>query len=175
MGHVDVAQAVVQVADGDRQEGQHRHGRQELRQAQRGGVCREVRRPQRLRQAAQVTVDVLPAGYVLQALELLGGQARGQQGLHFSSVVQEGQHAVAGPGEGAGAVHRLLAHGVQVQVAGDAPAGAAEDGEPCPQGFYRALHFFLHILGIVQIATRSRLYEAITQNIVTDSVRESLN
>ena len=165
-----MARALLQVGDGNRQEGQHRHGRPELGQAQGCGVFGEVRHPQRFGQAAQVLEDARPAGYLLQSLELVGGQARGQQGLQLTSVAQHGQDAVAGACEGAGAVHRLLEHGVKVQVAGDAQAGPTEPGEALPQAVDHVLHFALRIFGMVHVVDPGGPDGRVVGSVVTGGV-----
>ena len=94
----------------------------------------EVHHPQRLRQVTQVAVDVGPAGYLLQPLELPGRQAGSQQRLHLSRVVQDGHDAVAALYQESGVVQGALQHRFQILALVDAEAGLAETAQAA-QGF----------------------------------------
>ena len=128
-----MAEDAAEAQDGHGQEGAHGHGRQEFGQAQAADVFVEVGYAQGAGQAAQVAVDLLPAGYLPQAGELLLRYARGQHLLPLTGVVQHVQHAVAGARQVARRIEHVLEHGVEVDALVDAQAGRAETREALTQ------------------------------------------
>ena len=147
LAHVDAPDTLPPVAERRGQEGQgraHRHGRAELGQAQLSDVAVEVRQPQRFADAAEPLEEEHPVGKLGELAALLGGQPGVEEVLDAARVVQEGDDAVAGAGQGAGAVQDPLEHVVEVQALADAQAGRAEAGQPLPQG----LVFFTQLPGI---------------------------
>ena len=128
-----MAEDAAQAQDGHGQEGAHGHGRQEFGQAQAADVFVEVGHAQGAGQAAQVAVDRLPAGHLPEAVELFGGNARGQHLLPLTIPVQHDEDAVAGARQGARRIQNVLQHGVEVDALVDAQAGRAEAREAVPQ------------------------------------------
>ena len=76
-------------------------------------------------------------------------QARGDEVLQPSPLVEGGDAAHPRAGEGARPGHHALQHGVQVQVLGDAETGLAQPGQAVPQGRYLQVAR----VGSVQLAT----------------------
>ena len=106
----------------------------------------EVRQPQRFADAAEPLEEEHTVGKLGELAALLGGQSGVEEVLDAPGVVQEGDDAVAGAGQGAGAVQDALEHVVEVQALADAQAGLAEAGQPLAQGlvFFTQLAVVLH-------------------------------
>ena len=136
LAHVEGPDALPQVADGRGQEGQNgadRHRRAELGKAQRPGVAVEVPQSQRFGNPAEVLEELQPFGQLHKSLALFRSQPGGDEVLYPPRIVQQGDDAVARPGQGAGAVQHPLEHRVEVEALVDAQAGLAEPGQPVPQ------------------------------------------
>ena len=96
----------------------------------------QVRHPDRARNRAQVLEEPLPVGDIPDAPGILEGQSGDAEVLQLSPIVQGGDDAVAGPGQGAGALQDALQNVVQVEALVDAETGVAEAGKPLAQRGY---------------------------------------
>ena len=108
-------------------------GRAELGKAQRPGVAVEVPQSQRFGNPAEVLEEHQPFGQLHESLALLWSQPGGDEVLYPPRFIQEGDDAVARPGQRAGGVQHPLEHRVEVEALVDAQAGLAEPGQPVPQ------------------------------------------
>ena len=93
----------------------------------------EVPQTQRLLDVAEVLEEHHPFGQVREPPVLFRGQPGGYKVLYLPRLIQQGDDAVAGAGQGAGAVQHPLKHRVEVEALVDAQAGLAEAGQPVPQ------------------------------------------
>ena len=93
----------------------------------------EVPQTQRLLDVAEVLEEHHPFGQVREPPVLFRGQPGGYKVLYLPRILQEGDDAVARPGQGAGAVQDPMEHRVEVEALVDAQAGLAEAGQPVPQ------------------------------------------
>ena len=136
LADVEGPDALPQVSDGRGKKGErraHRHRRVELGQAQLPDVAVEVPQPQRFTDAAQVLEEQHPVGKFGEPPALLGSQTGIEEVLYPPRLAEEGDDAVARPGQRAGGVQHPLEHRVEVQALVDAQAGLAEPGQPVPQ------------------------------------------
>ena len=136
LADVEGPDALPLVADGRGEEGQNgadRHRRAELGKAQRPGVAVEVPQSQRFGNPAEVLEELQPFGQLHKSLALFRSQPGGDEVLYPPRLIQQGDDAVAGPGQRAGAVQDPLEHRVEVEALVDAQAGLAEPGQPVPQ------------------------------------------
>ena len=90
----------------------------------------EVPQTQRLLDVAEVLEEHHPFGQVREPPVLFRGQPGGYKVLYLPRLIQQGDDAVAGAGQGAGAVQHPLEHRVEVEALVDAQAGLAEAGQP---------------------------------------------
>ena len=142
LAHVEGPDALPQAADGRGQEGQNgadRHRRAELGKAQRPGVAVEVPQSQRFGNPAEALEELQPFGQLHKSLALFRSQPGGDEVLYPPRLVQQGDDAVAGAGQRAGAVQDPLQHRVEVEALVDAQAGLAQPGQPVPQLRYLPL------------------------------------
>ena len=86
----------------------------------------QVREPQRRVQVAEVFEQPRPVGPRRELAVLFRREARADEVLHLSRLVDGGDHAVAGAGERTGAVNDLLQDGGQVETRVDAQDRGAE-------------------------------------------------
>ena len=124
LADVEGPDALPKVADGRGQEGKgraHRHRREELGQAQLPDVTVEVPQPQRLLDVAEVLEEHHPFGQVREPPVLFRSQPGGYKVLYLPRLIQQGDDAVARPGQGAGGVQHSLEHRVEVEALVDAP------------------------------------------------------
>ena len=136
LAHVEGPDALPQVANGRGKKGKrraHRHRRLKLRKAQGADVAVEVPQTQRLRNPAEVLEEHHPFGQVREPPVLLRSQPGGYKVLYLPRLIQQGDDAVARPGQGAGAVQHPLEHRVEVEALVDAQTGLAEAGQPVAQ------------------------------------------
>ena len=93
----------------------------------------EVPQTQRLLDVAEVLEEHHPFGQVREPPVLFRSQPGGYEVLYLPRLIQQGDDAVARPGQGAGAVQHPLEHRVEVEALVDAQAGLAQAGQPVPQ------------------------------------------
>ena len=110
----------------------HRRALEGLRAYQLAGKAErtdkggQVREPQRPVQVAEVFEQPRPVGPHRELAVLFRREARADEVLHLSRLVDGGDHAVAGAGERAGAVNDLLQDRGQVETRVDAQERGAE-------------------------------------------------
>ena len=136
MGEVDGADPNPQVADRGHQQGARRHGGQEVGHVQHLQVTGYVRDPQGPLQPAEVLEEAQSLGHVPEPLVLLLREAGGDEGGVPEDFARDGDCAVAGGRQRAGAVHDLLEHRVEVQALVNAEAGLAQTREALLQLLY---------------------------------------
>ena len=102
-------------------------------QAERAGVAAHVAEPQRSRQRPQVLEEPRPFRPVRQPPVFFGGRARGDEVADPPVVVEGGDAAVPGPGQGAAALDDLAQDGVEVEAGADAEDGRAQPRDAVPQ------------------------------------------
>ena len=135
LASVDMAHLLPAVTDGRPQEGAHRQ-QTEFGHPQGPGVALEVAHAHRGRQPAEVSEELVSLRHLRQPLVFFRSGTGAEEGVFVSGIVDGGDDAVVGVGEGTGAVEDLLEDVVQVQVEAlvDEEAGLAEAGETVPQG-----------------------------------------
>ena len=106
------------------------------RDAERADVARQVREPQRPRQLAQVLEQPAAVGPGEEILLFLGGEAREDEVLGRTGLVDGDDNAAAGAGQPAGALDHLGEHGVEVERGADAQDGGGERGDALAQRFF---------------------------------------
>ena len=133
LGEEDVAHHLTLMEDGSGQQRRYVYRREELRQPHGHGMAGEVRYPQRFGEVAQVFKDPEPLRYIPQLPGLLGSKTGGQKVYQSARVLETGDDAVAGVGEGPGAVQDALEHGFELQGFVDAAERLAQLEEAAPQ------------------------------------------
>ena len=88
---------------------------------------------------AEVLEEHHPFGQVREPPVLFRSQPGGYKVLYLPRLIQEGDDAIARPGQGAGAVQHPLEHRIEVEALVDAQAGLAEAGQPVAQLRYLPL------------------------------------
>ena len=107
-----------------------------IRSGRRSGSC----------DIAEVFEECQCIGQVPQGLRFLGIQAGGEKVIDLARIVEEGECAEAGAGEGAGGVEHALQDVVEVEALVDAQVGLAQLGQPLsehavlPSRFVGLLH-----------------------------------
>ena len=96
----------------------------------------QIGHPKGTEHRIQVFQELGPVGQVLVLPCLLCAHPGEEDVQQAPGIVEEGNGAVAGPGEGPGRVQHPLEHGVEVQILGNPEAGLAQAGEALPQGRY---------------------------------------
>ena len=147
-----------------------RHGLQGLRQRQFLGVAEfaevggHVRQPQRAGKVPEVFEEAVAVRPRRHVPALVRRQAGGDELLDRAGVVDSRDHAVAGAGQGAGAIHHLPEDGVEVEAGVDALA----------QGLVFPSEFVVgtHMLPLIQSPGTS-LYPAV-HGIATEKVAVSI-
>ena len=103
-----------------------RHGLEGLRErqllgiAERAEVGGQIREPQRARKVPEVFEELVAVRPFRHVPALVRRQAGGDELLDRAGVVDGRDHAVAGAGQGAGAIHHLAEDGVEVEAGVDA-------------------------------------------------------
>ena len=108
-------------------------GQQVRGKAQRADVFGNVPQPQRRGQVPQVFEQPRPVGPARHFPVLVRGAAGGDEVQGPPRLVDGGDHAAAGAGQGAGAVHHLLQDGIDVQACADAQDRCRQPGRAVPQ------------------------------------------
>ena len=104
----------------------HRRPLQRLRpprirgEAERAEVAGEIGHPERRRKVAQVLEEPWSVGPLQHHPPLFGRKPGGDEILHLPPLVNRRDHAGAGAGQRARALHHLLEHGGQVEALADA-------------------------------------------------------
>ena len=154
-----------------------RHGLQGLRQRQLLGVAEfaevggHVRQPQRAGKVPEVFEEAVAVRPRRHVPALVRRQAGGDELLDRAGVVDSRDHAVAGAGQGAGAIHHLPEDGVEVEAGVDAQnrrVDALAQGLVFPSEFVVGAH----MLPLIQSPGTS-LYPAV-HGIATEKVAVSI-
>ena len=101
----------------------------DFRKAQGRGVAEQIPQPQWPRGRAKVLEELRSSRPVPQLPGLFGSQARGEQSLHFSGLINEGDDAILGVSQRPGALQHLSQDGLEFEALIDAQAGLAQPGE----------------------------------------------
>ena len=134
----------------------HRRPLQRLRpprirgEAERAEVAGEIGHPERRRKVAQVLEEPWSVGPLQHHPPLFGRKPGGDEILHLPPLVNRRDHAVAGAGQRARALHHLLEHGGQLKALADAENRRAQPGDAVVAvtvrgpASIRIVHFGLH-------------------------------
>ena len=116
-----------------------RHGLEGLRErqllgiAERAEVGGQIREPQRARKVPEVFEELVAVRPFRHVPALVRRQAGGDELLDRAGVVDGRDHAVAGAGQGAGAIHHLAEDGVEVEAGVDAQNRRVEQRDALAQ------------------------------------------
>ena len=133
VAHEDVAHQDAPVEHGRRHEAVDRPHRRGSGEAQAPQVLHQVGQAQGLGDAGQGLEDAQAVRHEPELLRLIAAQPGGEEVLQRAVVAEEGHHAVACAGQGAGRVQRPLEHLVEVQALVYAQAGRTEARQALPQ------------------------------------------
>ncbi len=97
--------------------------------AERGGIIGQISQSQRSPKAPKVLEELRPAGPARQPLVLFRSEAGRDELLRLPRVAEGRNHAVAGAGQRAGAVHDLAQDGADVEGRADTQDGGAQPGD----------------------------------------------
>ena len=126
--------------------------------AERGGIIGQISQSQRSPKPPQILEDLPPAGPVRQPLVLFRSEAGRDELLGPPRVVEGRNHAVAGAGQRAGAVHDLAQDGADVEGRADTQDGGAQPGDALPQRVVFSPQFVvtLHLPYLVRSRSKTR-------------------
>ena len=110
----------------DRHRQQRAHGGVVGRESGRAGVARQIAQAERLALAQRHAEQATALRRRADPAALLLGDAAGHERLDAPGRVVDGERTEAGAEELAGAVHHLLEHGLEVELAGDVERGAVQ-------------------------------------------------